>query len=97
MGQETAAPDDRSGYSNLSAEGCVRLLRAAALGLPVIHDAKRAEGICARAELVSARSVKFAYLTPSGTHAVLDLYPADTLTQARAHGRLKIVKGDVLS
>lgn len=71
----------------LSAGDCMKVLSQAAPGLAVIQDNDRVLGAVARAELRSAKTVKYAYLFPVDDLVALHLYVADTLTQARAFYR----------
>ena len=71
----------------LSVGDCMTVLSQVAPGLAVIQDNDRVLGAVARAELRSAKTVKYAYLFPVDDLVALHLYVADTLTQARAFYR----------
>lgn len=67
------------------AEKCVELLNAAMPQLAVIQHSDPWHGVHARGELDTAAVVKYVYFFPtSGARLDLHLYPADTLSQARA-------------
>jgi hypothetical protein len=67
------------------AEKCVELLSAAVPRLAVIRHSDPWHGVHARGELDATATVKYIYLLPAtGARVGLHLYPADTLTQARA-------------
>jgi hypothetical protein len=67
------------------AEKCVELLQVAMAQLAVIQHTDPWHGVHARGEIDAAATVKYVYLFPtSGARLDLHLYPADTLSQARA-------------
>lgn len=67
------------------AEKCVELLHGAMPQLDVIQHSDPWHGIHARGEVDRAETVKYVYLLPAGgARIALRLYPADTLSQARA-------------
>lgn len=62
-------------------EKCLQLLRGGAPTFPVRNERDNA----ARADIIGAKTVSFAYLYPGpGLWFTLDLYPGDPLEQARA-------------